>query len=198
VGGSTRAVNAQRVTTPSATPNGDDGYRPPADDRPLAVARRPEKPARDDRLTAGGPVVAPRARSDGERGAQASRRTGGRAKDVLGRFGEDLAARHFVDAGAEILDRNWRCRDGELDIVALEADTLVFCEVRTRTGTRHGTPAESVDWRKTARIRRLAARWLAEHPRPFGPVRFDLIAVSRDLAPGRPPAVRLDHRRGAF
>jgi putative endonuclease len=117
---------------------------------------------------------------------------------VLGRFGEDLAARHLVDAGAEILDRNWRCRDGELDIVALDGGTVVFCEVKTRTGVRRGTPAEAVDERKVARIRRLAARWLAEHPLRSGPVRFDLVAVSRDVAPGQPGSVRVDHRRGAF
>jgi putative endonuclease len=121
-----------------------------------------------------------------------------RAKDVLGRFGEDLAAQHLVAAGVEILDRNWRCRDGELDIVAREAGTVVFCEVKTRTGTRHGTPAEAVDGRKTARIRRLAVRWLVEHPQLAGPVRFDLVAVSRDLTPGQPASVRVDHRRGAF
>lgn len=117
---------------------------------------------------------------------------------MLGRFGEDLAARHLIAAGAEILDRNWRCRDGELDIVALDAGTLVFCEVKTRTGARHGTPAEAVDHRKVARVRRLAARWLAEHPRWSGPVRFDLVAVSREITPGQPGSVRVDHRRGAF
>ncbi|WP_045876099.1 YraN family protein [Pseudofrankia sp. DC12] len=125
-------------------------------------------------------------------------RAGQRAKDVLGRFGEDLAARHLVEAGAQILDRNWRCRDGELDIVALDAGTLVFCEVKTRTGTRHGTPAEAVDDRKVARVRRLAARWLAEHPQVSGPIRFDLVAVYREVAPGQAGSVRVDHRRGAF
>ncbi|OHV38164.1 MULTISPECIES: YraN family protein [Pseudofrankia] len=121
-----------------------------------------------------------------------------RAKDELGRFGEDLAARHLVESGAEILDRNWRCREGELDIVAREAGTLVFCEVKTRSGTRFGTPAEAVAGRKAARVRLLAVRWLAAHPRLRGPVRFDLLAVSRDLIPGVPEAMRVEHRRGAF
>ncbi|ONH31231.1 YraN family protein [Pseudofrankia asymbiotica] len=125
-------------------------------------------------------------------------RTSHRAKDVLGRFGEELAARHLVKGGAEILDRNWRCREGELDIVAREAGTLVFCEVKTRSGTRFGTPAEAVVGRKAARVRLLAVRWLAEHPRVRGPVRFDLLAVSRDPIPGEPEAMRVEHRRGAF
>src|SRR6185369_13795840 len=116
---------------------------------------------------------------------------------VLGRFGEELAVRHLIAGGAEILDRNWRCGDGELDIVALDGGTLVFCEVKTRTGARHGTPAEAVDARKVARIRRLAVRWLAEHPPRSGPVRFDLVAVSRDVTPGQPGSVHVDHRRGA-
>ncbi|MBL7497033.1 YraN family protein [Frankia sp. CNm7] len=121
-----------------------------------------------------------------------------RAKDALGRFGEELAASHLVDAGLEILDRNWRCGEGELDIVARDAGTLVFCEVKTRTGTRFGTPAEAVAGRKAARVRRLATRWLAAHPQLRGPVRFDLLAVSRDVAPGQVGSVRVEHRRGAF
>ena len=121
-----------------------------------------------------------------------------RAKDVLRRFGEELAVRHLIAGGAEILDRNWRCGDGELDIVALDGGTLVFCEVKTRTGAWRGTPAEAVDARKVARIRRLAVRWLAEHPPRSGPVRFDLVAVSRDVTPGQPGSVHVDHRRGAF
>ena len=121
-----------------------------------------------------------------------------RAKDVLGRFGEELAARHLVQAGAEILDRNWRCREGELDIVALDAGTLVFCEVKTRSGSRFGTPAEAVNPRKAARIRLLATRWLAAHPRSRGPLRFDLVAITRDVTPGQPGSLRVDHRRAAF
>lgn len=126
------------------------------------------------------------------------RGAGSRAKDVLGRFGEELAARHLIAGGAEILDRNWRCREGELDIVAREAGTLVFCEVKTRTGTRFGTPAQAVVGRKAARVRLLATRWLAEHPSMRGPVRFDLLAVNREATPGRPETLQIDHRRGAF
>ncbi|MBX6390005.1 MAG: YraN family protein [Frankia sp.] len=119
-----------------------------------------------------------------------------RAKDVLGRFGEELAAGHLAAAGVEILDRNWRCRYGEIDIVALDRGTLVFCEVKTRSGDQFGTPAAAVTPRKAARLRHLAARWLAEHPGRRGPVRFDVLAVRRDPSGGE--AVRVEHRRGAF
>ncbi|WP_462187769.1 MULTISPECIES: YraN family protein [unclassified Frankia] len=117
-----------------------------------------------------------------------------RAKDALGRFGEDVAARHLAAVGAEILDRNWRCREGELDLVVQDGESLVFCEVKTRSGTRYGSAAEAVVGRKAARIRRLAARWLAEHPHASSLVCFDVLLVSR------PPAgpVRVEHIRGAF
>ncbi|EIV95944.1 YraN family protein [Frankia sp. QA3] len=117
-----------------------------------------------------------------------------RAKDALGRFGEEVASRHLAAGGAAILDRNWRCREGELDLVVQDGPDLVFCEVKTRSGTRYGSAAEAVVGRKAARIRRLAARWLAEHPHVPSPVRFDVVLVSR------PPAgpVRVEHLRGAF
>lgn len=117
-----------------------------------------------------------------------------RAKDALGRFGEDVAARHLEDDGATILDRNWRCPDGELDIVVRDGDILAFCEVKTRSGTAFGSAAEAVVGRKAARIRRLAARWLADHPHAPTQVRFDLLLVAR------PPAgpVSVEHIQGAF
>jgi putative endonuclease len=120
-----------------------------------------------------------------------------RIKDAVGRFGEELAARHLSDAGLELLDRNWRCADGELDIVAREGDVIAFVEVKTRSTLAFGYPAEAVDRAKAARIRRLAARWLAER-RGSGPgwpqVRFDVVSVVR-LAPGGPS---VSHLRGAF
>jgi putative endonuclease len=118
----------------------------------------------------------------------------GRAR--LGRWGEDLAAAHVVATGAQVLARNWRCRQGELDLVALEADgTLVFVEVKTRSGTAFGEPAEAVGPVKARRIRALACSWLAEH-RPPGAheLRFDVVSVVR--APGEPP--RVVHLRAAF
>jgi putative endonuclease len=117
-----------------------------------------------------------------------------RVKDAVGRFGEDLAARHLERAGLEVLDRNWRCASGELDIVAAEGDTVVFVEVKTRSSTGFGLPAEAVTPRKLARLRRLAVLWLAERPddQRWPEVRFDVVSIVR-LAPGGPS---VDHLRG--
>jgi putative endonuclease len=123
---------------------------------------------------------------------------GMRVKDVLGRFGEDLAARRLTDAGYEILSRNWRCADGELDIVARDGTTLAFIEVKTRSSVAFGSPAEAVTPVKAARIRRLALRWLMENrdsSAEFWPVlRFDVVSVLRRR--DGPPLV--DHYIDAF
>ena len=75
-----------------------------------------------------------------------------RAKDAVGRYGEDVAARHLTEAGLVVLERNWRCREGEIDIVARDGDVLVVCEVKTRRSTTYGTPARGRDTdRKAAR-----------------------------------------------
>ena len=81
-----------------------------------------------------------------------------RAKDALGAYGERVAAAHLVAAGMTVLDRNWRCPIGEIDIVARDGDVLVVCEVKTRRGDGFGHPLEAVTARKAARLRRLAAR----------------------------------------
>ncbi len=119
-----------------------------------------------------------------------------RATQALGRWGEQLAADHLLATGAAVLARNWRCRAGELDLVALENDgTIVFVEVKTRSGTGYGQPEEAVSRRKAARLRALAREWLSTH-RPAGAheLRFDVIAIVR--VAGAPPVVR--HLRGAF
>jgi putative endonuclease len=114
---------------------------------------------------------------------------------VLGRWGEDLAAQHLEAAGYEVLARNWRCREGELDIVARCGGALVFVEVKTRTGIGYGEPAEAVSLTKARRIRVLAARWLAEcRPPGWHDLRFDVVSVVR--RPGTPPEVV--HLQGAF
>ena len=112
----------------------------------------------------------------------------------LGQRGEDLAAAMLTEAGLVVLDRNWRCRTGELDIVATDGATLVVVEVKTRTGTGYGTPAESVTPRKLARMRRLAQLWLAEHRVGWVAVRFDVVAVL--ARPGARPEV--EHLVGVF
>jgi putative endonuclease len=117
-----------------------------------------------------------------------------KARQAVGAYGERRAVEHLIDAGMVLLDRNWRCRQGEIDIVARDGDVLVFCEVKTRRGDGYGTPAEAVVATKARRLRRLAAQWLADHPVRPAEVRFDVISV---LPQRRGPA-RVEHTRGAF
>ena len=111
----------------------------------------------------------------------------------LGRHGEDLAARHLAAQGYEILERNWRCPAGELDLVARDGDCLAFVEVRTRRGPEMGSPEESVTLAKQARLVILAETYLQAHDWP-GPWRIDVVAVEMD-ARGR--LQRLDHYENA-
>ena len=106
---------------------------------------------------------------------------------ALGRFGEAYAARHLVDRGMVVLDRNWRCDAGEIDLVLRDGRVLVVCEVKTRSSTAYGSPLEAVTSAKAERLRRLAARWLAEHRLRPDEVRIDLVGVL--AAPGRSPEV---------
>jgi len=110
----------------------------------------------------------------------------------LGAFGEAYAARHLVDRGMVLLDRNWRCELGEIDLVLRDGDTVVFCEVKTRSSSLYGAPLESVTARKAARLRRLAARWLADHHVRPRDVRLDLVGV---LVP-RNGAPSVEHAAG--
>jgi putative endonuclease len=116
-----------------------------------------------------------------------------RAKDALGRYGEDVAARHLQSEGFVVLDRNWRCDVGEIDIVARDGDTLVVCEVKTRSGTGFGSPLEAVTTTKAARLRRLAACWLGSHDVHPRQIRIDVVGV---LSGRGAPTV--EHVRGAI
>lgn len=111
----------------------------------------------------------------------------------LGRQGEDLACRYLEGQGLVVLSRNWTCRDGELDVVAVEDGRLVVCEVKTRSGPVWGRPDEAVDQRKLSRLRRTALRWLGAHGVGWCPVRVDLISVTWP-ADGK---AHLQHLRGA-
>jgi putative endonuclease len=115
-------------------------------------------------------------------------------KDRLGRWGEDLAVGYLEGAGLTVLARNWRCAHGELDIVAVDGPTVVFCEVKTRTGPGFGDPAEALVPAKVRRIRRLAATWLAETSRGWPDLRFDVVSVV--CRRGAEPTI--EHLRGAF
>jgi putative endonuclease len=117
-----------------------------------------------------------------------------RAKDALGRYGEDVAARHLIEHGIVVLERNWRCDAGEIDIVGRDGAVLVICEVKTRRTNGFGTPLEAVTAAKAARLRRLAGRWLAASGVRPAHVRFDVVGV---LASGH-GAAQVDHVRGVL
>ncbi|GAA4218219.1 putative endonuclease [Streptosporangium album] len=101
------------------------------------------------------------------------------AKDELGRHGEQVAVDYLLAQGMQILDRNWRCPDGEIDVVARDGRSLVVVEVKTRSGRTHGTAFEAVTEVKLARLRRLSGRWLATQCERFDSIRVDVIALER-------------------
>ena len=100
-----------------------------------------------------------------------------RAKDVLGRAGEQAAVEYLESVGFRILDRNWRCAEGEIDIVAVDRHVFVACEVKTRSGTRFGTPLEAVGRTKLRRLRKLAVLWLNAHGIRYELVRVDIVGL---------------------
>ncbi len=111
---------------------------------------------------------------------------------AVGRYGEQVAVRWLTERGMVLLDRNWRCPHGEIDLVLREDSTLVFCEVKTRSSTRFGHPLEAVRPDKAARLRRLAAAWLQEHDVHVPEVRIDLVGV----LVGHPGPAEVAHLRG--
>ncbi|GAB2637141.1 YraN family protein [Nocardia goodfellowii] len=113
---------------------------------------------------------------------------------ALGARGEELAARYLLATGWEIVGRNWRCRFGELDLIAHDSKVTAFIEVKTRRGLGFGRPEESVTYQKRRRIRQLALLWLHEQDGPFRWVRFDVISVL--LLPGEQPAI--EHLEAVF
>jgi putative endonuclease len=96
---------------------------------------------------------------------------------ALGTAGEDAVAAWYRAAGYEVLDRNWRCRSGELDLVLARDGTVVFCEVKTRTSDAFGAPVEAVTRQKQRRLRTLAAQWLAGRGGGRRDLRFDVASV---------------------
>lgn len=113
-------------------------------------------------------------------------------RNALGSWGEDLAVRHLESRGLEVIDRRWRCRLGEIDIVARDGGILVVCEVKTRTTEMFGTPLAAVTPRKVRRLRQLAVTWLREHDEHVSEIRLDVIGI---LAPDSASPV-IEHLRG--
>jgi putative endonuclease len=125
-------------------------------------------------------------------GSATAARKGALRNQALGDYGERLAERHLVAQGMVVLDRNWRCEAGEIDLVLRDGDVLVVCEVKTRTTVDYGTPHEAVGPGKLDRLVRLATRWQEAHGLAVPDVRIDLVAV---LRAGR-GAATIDHVRG--
>jgi putative endonuclease len=113
-------------------------------------------------------------------------------KDELGRRGEQVAADWLEERGYRVVDRNWRCSSGELDLVLRRGNALVFAEVKTRSSLDFGHPFEAITFQKGARLRRLAALWCREHAPVAGEVRIDAVAVT-DAWSRRP---RVEHLTG--
>jgi putative endonuclease len=110
----------------------------------------------------------------------------------LGKLGEQLAVDYLADCGLQVLDRNWRCADGEIDIVALERQALVICEVKARSDNRYGGPLEVISARKRTRLRKLAVRWVMAHGLYYEEIRIDVVGVIRV----RPDEFSVEHVRG--
>jgi putative endonuclease len=118
-----------------------------------------------------------------------------RAKDALGRQGEDVAASYLVDQGFTVVERNWRCEHGELDLIGVDGRDTVFVEVKTRSSTAFGHPFEAISDAKLARLRRLASAWCdAQTGARPGIIRIDIVSVL--IRDGGMPLV--EHLRGVF
>jgi len=108
--------------------------------------------------------------------------SGAHRNAALGRAGEDIAAAWYEEHGFEVLERNWRRREGEVDLIVRNGRVVAFCEVKTRSSDAFGTGAESVLPAKQRRIRRLASRWLAEltpaSGRALVDLRFDVVSIT--------------------
>ncbi|GFZ83751.1 UPF0102 protein [Paenibacillus marchantiophytorum] len=118
------------------------------------------------------------------------------SRKQLGKFGEDTAESYLIEMNYRIVARNWRCRTGELDIIAEKAGVLIFVEVRTRKPSLHfGTAKESIDFRKQLKVRETAQFYLHRFQQHGRSVRFDVIAIEVTLGVEAP---RIEHIEGAF
>ncbi len=115
-------------------------------------------------------------------------------KDELGRLGEERAAAFLAAAGYRVIARNWRCDQGEIDLIVERDGEVAFVEVKTRSGTRFGHPFEAITAAKLARLRRLAAAWCDQAKTRPARIRIDAVAVIQ--RPGADPVV--EHLPGVF
>ena len=116
-----------------------------------------------------------------------------KAKDLLGRTGEELAAQYLAAAGYDVIERNWRCPQGEIDLVARDGTTLVIAEVKTRSSLDYGHPFEAVSAAKLSRLYLLAAAWMREHSAGQRNWRVDAVSV---LLPGTDQPPVIEHLKG--
>lgn len=112
----------------------------------------------------------------------------------MGDWGEDLALRYLQERGYELVERNYRTRYGELDLVVRDRETLVFVEVKLRRGRGYGDPLEAVTPRKQAAVRSMAERYLAERAPAFDTLRFDVVGITTGAGGGP----RVQHVEDAF
>lgn len=117
---------------------------------------------------------------------------GGSRNQRLGSLGERIAERQLVATGLSTLERNWRCRYGELDLIMKDGDTFVAVEVKTRSGTGYGSPLEAITPRKAARLRRLLLEWSTVTGNRARPLRVDAVGVTFGSPGGAP---RITHLR---
>lgn len=117
-----------------------------------------------------------------------------KVRRAIGEWGERLAERHLTAQGLVVLNRNWRCAEGEVDLILRDGADVVFCEVKTRRSHTFGTPAEAIGPDKVRRLRRLAHRWLAESGVRPREIRFDVVEV----LPQSQGAPVVEHIRAAF
>jgi len=132
-------------------------------------------------------------------GVSGKSRSEGRPPDrrrATGREAEEAAARHLLDRGYDLVERNWRCRAGEIDLIANDGSVLVFVEVRSRRNpSRYGTAVEAVTPRKQAQVRSVAQIYLSVRKVTACPIRFDVVAITFD---GQGAVSELRHLEGAF
>lgn len=118
----------------------------------------------------------------------------GHQNATLGSRGEELAASFLERNGFTIVERNFRCKGGEVDIVARDGNTIVFVEVKSRKSLAYGVPQEAVTPFKQRQISKAALTWLARHHKIDSPARFDVIALLLDSSYSH----RIEHIRNAF